>query len=237
MHHGLRRHLHGGSRVRRHPEVAESVHRERRRSSQGSYAGGRGPAWGQCREETNEDRWPGSTARIAGRISLPVNFLLIDRSTPLQAHKARRPSPGLLMRTRDSTDGPSLALRSRSRQPCGDPRAGTRGTEATPDPLVFHVALPAAHLDSCRLDTQSACAAEDETVIAKEVVRRGPPFVAERKTCRPFNLVVAFERTTDNDGNLLGRGVAESSLHHFAVTTGTRHEELPPSSQNLKAPA
>jgi len=35
-------------------------------------------------------------------------------------------------------------------------------------------------------------------------------------TGRPFNLMVAFERTRDADGNLLGRGVAESSFHHFA---------------------
>lgn len=35
-------------------------------------------------------------------------------------------------------------------------------------------------------------------------------------TRRPFNLVVAFERTTDGNGNTLGRGVAESSFHHFA---------------------
>jgi hypothetical protein len=34
-------------------------------------------------------------------------------------------------------------------------------------------------------------------------------------TGRPFNLVVAFERTTDNHGNQLGRGIAESSFHHF----------------------
>jgi hypothetical protein len=37
-----------------------------------------------------------------------------------------------------------------------------------------------------------------------------------RTTGRPFNLVVAFERQRDADGNLLGRGVAESSFHHFA---------------------
>jgi hypothetical protein len=29
-------------------------------------------------------------------------------------------------------------------------------------------------------------------------------------------LAVAFERYTDADGNRLGRGVAESSFHHFA---------------------
>jgi hypothetical protein len=35
-------------------------------------------------------------------------------------------------------------------------------------------------------------------------------------TRRPFNLVVAFERTADRHGNTLGRGIAESSFHHFA---------------------
>jgi hypothetical protein len=34
-------------------------------------------------------------------------------------------------------------------------------------------------------------------------------------TGRPFNLVVAFESSSDNHGNTLGRGIAESSFHHF----------------------
>jgi hypothetical protein len=34
-------------------------------------------------------------------------------------------------------------------------------------------------------------------------------------THRPFNLMVAFERTADDHGNTLGRAVAESSFHHF----------------------
>ena len=34
-------------------------------------------------------------------------------------------------------------------------------------------------------------------------------------TKRPFNLIVAFERTRDGHGNTLGRAVAESSFHHF----------------------
>jgi hypothetical protein len=34
-------------------------------------------------------------------------------------------------------------------------------------------------------------------------------------TGRPFNLVVAFERATDEHGNRTGRAVAESSFHHF----------------------
>jgi hypothetical protein len=37
-----------------------------------------------------------------------------------------------------------------------------------------------------------------------------------RATGRPFNLAVAFEREADARGNTLGRGVAESSFHHFA---------------------
>ena len=39
---------------------------------------------------------------------------------------------------------------------------------------------------------------------------------SSRTTGRVFNLAVAFDRETDTDGNLLGRGVAESSFHHFA---------------------
>jgi hypothetical protein len=34
-------------------------------------------------------------------------------------------------------------------------------------------------------------------------------------TGRPFNLVVAFESSNDNHGNRLGRGIADSSFHHF----------------------
>lgn len=34
-------------------------------------------------------------------------------------------------------------------------------------------------------------------------------------TNRPFNLAVAFESAEDKHGNKLGRGVAESSFHHF----------------------
>jgi hypothetical protein len=33
---------------------------------------------------------------------------------------------------------------------------------------------------------------------------------------RPFNLVVAFERSVDRDGHRLGRAAAHSSFHHFA---------------------
>lgn len=34
-------------------------------------------------------------------------------------------------------------------------------------------------------------------------------------TARPFNLMVAFDRERDEQGNLLGRAVAESTFHHF----------------------
>jgi hypothetical protein len=34
-------------------------------------------------------------------------------------------------------------------------------------------------------------------------------------TSRPFNLIVAFDNALDDHGNTLGRGIAESSFHHF----------------------
>ena len=42
--------------------------------------------------------------------------------------------------------------------------------------------------------------------------------IATRKslvTGREFNLIVAFEKSRDRHGNLLGRGIAESSFHHL----------------------
>lgn len=36
-----------------------------------------------------------------------------------------------------------------------------------------------------------------------------------KTTGRTFNLVVAFESSRDKHGNTLGRGIAESSFHHF----------------------
>jgi hypothetical protein len=44
-----------------------------------------------------------------------------------------------------------------------------------------------------------------------EVIATGTSTV----TGRPFNLVVAFERSRDDHGNTLGRAVAESSFHHL----------------------
>ena len=38
---------------------------------------------------------------------------------------------------------------------------------------------------------------------------------SSKVTDRPFNLVVAFESSVDDHGNRLGRGIAESSFHHF----------------------
>jgi len=38
---------------------------------------------------------------------------------------------------------------------------------------------------------------------------------ASRVTGRSFNLIVAFETAIDSHGNKLGRGIAESSFHHF----------------------
>lgn len=34
-------------------------------------------------------------------------------------------------------------------------------------------------------------------------------------TGRPFNLIVGFEQTTDTNGNIFGRAIAESSFHHI----------------------
>lgn len=61
-------------------------------------------------------------------------------------------------------------------------------------------------------------------------------------TRRPFNLVVAFERALDDDGNTLGRAIAESSFHHFVdynwdISKGCpSFVEEPPGDQIIREP-
>jgi len=49
----------------------------------------------------------------------------------------------------------------------------------------------------------------------KESAARVVATSVSQTTERPFNLVVAFERSVDRHGNNLGRAVAQSSFHHF----------------------
>ena len=62
-------------------------------------------------------------------------------------------------------------------------------------------------------------------------------------THRPFNLIVAFEATTDEHGNTLGRAIAESSFHHLVdynwdVSKGCPSGlKEPPGDQIRRAPA
>jgi hypothetical protein len=48
-----------------------------------------------------------------------------------------------------------------------------------------------------------------------------------KATHRPFNLIVAFEESMDEHGNHLGRGIAESSFHHFADYNWDTNEGCP----------
>jgi len=56
------------------------------------------------------------------------------------------------------------------------------------------------------------------------VVAQGTSLVTGRR----FNLVVAFDRALDEEGNLLGRGVAHSSFHHFADYNWDTSRRAPP---------
>ncbi|MBX3244479.1 MAG: hypothetical protein KF685_08490 [Acidobacteria bacterium] len=47
-------------------------------------------------------------------------------------------------------------------------------------------------------------------------------------TGRDFNLVVAFEKSTDEHGNRLGRAIAESSFHHFVDYNWDTDRGCPP---------
>jgi hypothetical protein len=71
-----------------------------------------------------------------------------------------------------------------------------------------------------------------------EVIATGTSTVTDR----PFNLVVAFERSRDDHGNTLGRAVAESSFHHLVDYNWDTSKgcpsflEEPPGDEIVRAP-
>jgi len=72
-----------------------------------------------------------------------------------------------------------------------------------------------------------------------EVIATGTSTV----TGRPFNLVVAFESSRDDHGNMLGRAVAESSFHHLVDYNWDTSKgcpsflEEPPGDEIIREPA
>jgi hypothetical protein len=121
----------------------------------------------------------------------------------------RNPDPDESRRVRDDTDTASIAWPNYHSGRNGDyqaivPTAPThellRRTGASSDAIAYFPAHPHEGAVGVPADMPRA-----------RVIATG----RSRTTGRPFNLVVAFERTTDPAGHRLGRAVAESSFHHF----------------------
>ncbi len=93
-------------------------------------------------------------------------------------------------------------------------RNGDYQTITPTEPL--HELLKNPHSPSGRIEFFPAHPHEGGVGVLPEdknarVIARGKSFVSGR----PFNLVIALERTKDERGNYLGRAVAQSTFHHF----------------------
>jgi len=122
---------------------------------------------------------------------------------------SKNPEPDVTRHTPDDTDNTTLSWPNYHSGANGDyhtitvttPHALMRKSSSASDVIQFFPAHP--HEGAVGVP-------EGETnahVIATAL---------SQKSFRPFNLVVAFETTKDSHGNTLGRGIAESSFHHFA---------------------
>ena len=84
-------------------------------------------------------------------------------------------------------------------------------TAAVPHELLRNPAAPAGVIEFFPAHPHEGAVGVPEGEEHARVIGVGQSKV----TGRPFNLVVAFESSTDAHGNQLGRGIAESSFHHF----------------------
>jgi len=84
-------------------------------------------------------------------------------------------------------------------------------TVALPHELLRNPASPAGVVKFFPAHPHEGAVGVPEDETHASVIATGQSKV----TGRPFNLVVAFESSSDAYGNQLGRGIAESSFHHF----------------------
>jgi hypothetical protein len=84
-------------------------------------------------------------------------------------------------------------------------------TVALPHELLRNPASPAGVIKFFPAHTHEGAVGGPEDEAHASVIATGQSKV----TGRPFNLVVAFESSSDAHGNQLGHGIAESSFHHF----------------------
>ena len=121
---------------------------------------------------------------------------------------SRNPEPEAERQTADDAETPSISWPNYHSGRNGDfqriipvgPVHELLRTPASADPIALFPAHPHEGAIGVPLGEANA-----------RVVAQG----TSETTGRRFNLVVAFERARDSRGNLLGRGVAESSFHHF----------------------
>ncbi|MGB8508971.1 MAG: hypothetical protein WCD76_11235 [Pyrinomonadaceae bacterium] len=78
--------------------------------------------------------------------------------------------------------------------------------------LLSHPSLPGGHIRFLPAHPHEGAVGVPQDEPGARVIATG----TSKVTGRPFNLAVAFERATDAHGNTLGRGIADSSFHHFA---------------------
>ena len=84
-------------------------------------------------------------------------------------------------------------------------------TVSSPHELMRNPASPAGFLEFFPAHPHEGAVGVPEGEDQAQVIATGLSEV----TGRPFNLVVAFESARDDHGNMLGRGIAQSSFHHF----------------------
>lgn len=85
------------------------------------------------------------------------------------------------------------------------------GSNLSPHPLILKPGSPSGMIEFFPAHPHEGAVGVPEDEEHAHVVA----IAQSLATGRPFNLVVAFESAPDDHGNTLGRGIAQSSFHHF----------------------
>lgn len=124
--------------------------------------------------------------------------------------QTRNPEPEPERRSSDDTETPSISWPNYH-----SGRNGDFQTIAVVEPLhelVQNPRSPSGRVEFFPAHPHEGAVDAPPGDASARVITKG----RSQTTGREFNLVVAFERSLDRQGNRLGRAVAESSFHHFA---------------------
>jgi hypothetical protein len=171
---------------------------------------GDGLSTDDCEGITRFRRRGGGILATRDHQDMGISLCTLDGIGAAHHFQTKNPEPEIERRTADDRETATISWPNYHSGRNGDFQ---RILAVSPlHPLLENPDSPSGVIELFPSHPHEGAVAIPEADPSARVVAQGRSLATER----PFNLVVTLDRVVDAHGNRLGRGVAESSFHHFA---------------------